>query len=145
MGGRTGQSKAVLRLPRVAAEDAAASARRVVAQRDAFATEMDELQGMVGGAAVPKEHVYPKFDAVAAAWFALDEELRVVESRVAVLEELHAFRESYAATLGPHSAVSRQARLEGPPIQDEAAPSPDKPEDKPEEDPRGLRRPAAGR
>ena len=85
-----------------------------------------------GGA---KEHVYPKFDAVAAAWFALDEELRVVESRVAVLEELHAFRESYAATLGPHSAVSRQARLEGPPIQDEAAPSPDKPEDKPEEDP----------
>jgi hypothetical protein len=90
---------------------------------------MDELQGMVGGrAAVPKEHVYPKFDAVAAAWFALDEELRVVESRVAVLEELHAFRESYAATLGPHSAVSRQARLEGPPIQDEAAPSPDKPE-----------------
>ena len=118
------------------AEDAAASARRVAAQRDAFASEMDELQGMVGGrAAVPKEHVYPKFDAVAAAWFALDEELRVVESRVAVLEELHAFRESYAATLGPHSAVSRQARLEGPPIQDEAAPSPDKPEDKPEEDP----------
>merc|ERR1712138_272152 len=115
------------------AEDAAASARRVAAQRDAFATEMDELQGMVGGrAAVPKEHVYPKFDAVAAAWFALDEELRVVESRVAVLEELHAFRESYAAALGPHSAVSRQARLEGPPIQDEAAPSPDKPEDKPE-------------
>ena len=111
------------------AEDAAASARRVAAQRDAFASEMDELQGMVGGrAAVPKEHVYPKFDAVAAAWFALDEELRVVESRVAVLEELHAFRESYAATLGPHSAVSRQARLEGPPIQDEAAPSPDKPE-----------------
>ena len=65
------------------AEDAAASARRVAVQREAFATEMDELQAMVGGrAAVPKEHVYPKFDAIATAWFALDEELRVVEARV---------------------------------------------------------------
>ena len=66
------------------AEDAAASARRVSAHRERFATEMDELQALVGGrASVPKEHVYPKFDAIASAWFALDDELRAVESRVA--------------------------------------------------------------
>ena len=42
------------------AEDAAASARRVAAQRDAFASEMDELQGMVGGrAAVPGGRARP--------------------------------------------------------------------------------------
>ncbi|KAH8044313.1 zinc ion transmembrane transporter [Aureococcus anophagefferens] len=53
------------------AEDAAASARRVQVHRERFATEMDELQALVGGrASVPKEHVYPKFDAIATAWFA---------------------------------------------------------------------------
>ena len=117
------------------AEDAAASARRVGVQREAFATEMDELQGMVGGrAAVPKEHVYPKFDSVATAWFALDEELRTVESRVAVLEELHAFRESYAATLGPQLGVVRQARLEGGSSYDQEAPTPEKPQQEDAED-----------
>ena len=40
----------------------------MAARREAFATEMDELQALVGGrASVPKEHVYPKFDAIATA------------------------------------------------------------------------------
>ena len=95
------------------AEDAAASARRVQVHRERFATEMDELQALVGGrASVPKEHVYPKFDAIATAWFALDDELRVVESRVATLEELHQFRESYNMTCGANHPVYRAARLE---------------------------------
>jgi hypothetical protein len=71
------------------------------------------LQALVGGrASVPKEHVYPKFDAIATAWFALDDELRVVESRVATLEELHQFRESYNMTCGANHPVYRAARLE---------------------------------
>jgi len=95
------------------AEDAAASARRVTVHRERFATEMDELSALVGGrASVPKEHVYPKFDAIATAWFALDDELRVVESRVATLEELHQFRESYNMTCGATNPIYRAARLE---------------------------------
>ncbi|KAH8047516.1 zinc ion transmembrane transporter [Aureococcus anophagefferens] len=105
------------------AEDAAASERRVQVHRERFATEMDELQALVGGrASVPKEHVYPKFDAIATAWFALDDELRVVESRVATLEELHQFRESYNMTCGANHPVYRAARLESHAKPDGGAP-----------------------
>ncbi|KAH8065642.1 zinc ion transmembrane transporter [Aureococcus anophagefferens] len=105
------------------AEDAA-SARRAQVHRERFATEMDELQALVGGrASVPKEHVYPKFDAIATAWFALDDELRVVESRVATLEELHQFRESYNMTCGANhpAAAAVAAPVEGAPSAASAA------------------------
>ncbi|KAJ1457294.1 hypothetical protein M885DRAFT_462058 [Pelagophyceae sp. CCMP2097] len=94
-------------------EDAASAHRRVSAHRQRLSLELDELQALVGGrASVPKEHVYPKFDAVATAWFALDDEMRLVESRIQTLNELHAFGDSFVATLGAHNATYRSACLE---------------------------------
>lgn len=95
------------------AEDAAASAQRVAACRDKFDNDLTELKSLVGGrASVPKDLVYPKFDAIASTWFDLDDELRVVEARAEALEELHRFRESYRPTLPRTHPVYRAAKLE---------------------------------
>ena len=43
----------------------------------------------VGGrSSVPKEHVYPKFEATAAAWLKLTEEAKQVAARRLTLDEL---------------------------------------------------------
>lgn len=95
------------------AEDAAASAQRVAACRDKFDIDLAELKSLVGGrASVPKELVYPKFNAIASTWFDLDDELRVVEARTEALEALHRFRESYRPTLPRTHPVYRAAKLE---------------------------------
>ena len=50
-------------------EDVVVSVRKVTNIREQFMNELDELGGLVGGrTSVPKEHVYPKFEGIAAAW-----------------------------------------------------------------------------
>lgn len=95
------------------AEDAAACARRVAARREKFKSELDDLKRLVGGrASVPKEQVYPKFEAIASAYGDLREDLDLVEARTETLEALHAFRESFVPTLLASHPVARAARLD---------------------------------
>lgn len=95
-------------------EDATASGQRVAQRREKFTCELEELKTLIGGrASVPKEQVYPKFDAIASAWFDLDDELRRVETRKEALDELHQYRESYRPTLPATHPVYRAARVEG--------------------------------
>ena len=99
------------------AEDAAASKRRASERREVFYGEIDELKTLVGErASVPKDQVYPKFETVATAWFDLDEELRLVETRAGALENLvENFKDSYDATLPATHPVYRAAKLEKEP------------------------------
>ena len=95
-------------------EDVIVSVRKVTNIRESFMNELDELQGLVGGrTSVPKEHVYPKFEQIATSWLLLVDELKIVEARIATLEELHSFRDSYVASLTPDHAVFQAAQLEG--------------------------------
>ena len=103
-------------------EDVIVSVRKVTNIRESFMNELDELQGLVGGrTSVPKEHVYPKFEQIATSWLLLVDELKIVEARIATLEELHSFRDSYVASLTPDHAVFQAAQLEGVPSVDEEA------------------------
>ena len=96
------------------AEDASASKRRAAEKRDLFYKEIDDLKQLVGQrASVPKDQVYPKFEALATYYFDLDDELRLVETRAAALSSLQTnFKESYVATLPARHPVFRAAKLE---------------------------------
>lgn len=95
------------------AEDLAASGQRIDAQRQSFSNQIKQLKGLVQGrASVPKDQVYPKFDAIAAAWFDLDAQLKIVKARTEALETLHRFRESYQPTLPASHPVYLAARLD---------------------------------
>lgn len=59
---------------------------------------------------VPKELVYPMFEALAKTWHQLEIEHQMLQARVASKEGLLAFRHSYTPTLTPSSQWISQAR-----------------------------------
>ncbi|KAJ8599472.1 hypothetical protein CTAYLR_008051 [Chrysophaeum taylorii] len=95
------------------AEDAAASGQRVAARREKLVSELEDLKDLVGGkASVPKDQVYPKFDAIASCWKDVDLELRTIEARTLALDELNTYRESYVPTLPATHPVYRAALVD---------------------------------
>ncbi|CAM9950533.1 unnamed protein product, partial [Phaeothamnion confervicola] len=104
-------------------EDVALSERRAAALRRQLGAAMADLRGLVGNkASVPKELVYPKFDAVAAHWLALRRELLVLRTRAETFAALRRFRDSYAPALTEAHEVVQMARA-GPisPLEEEKA------------------------
>lgn len=81
-------------------EDIAMSSRKTDNLIRTFNQEFEELMNLIGGrTSVPKEQVYPKFDAMARVWHHLTEENRVVQARFHIYEELFRHRDTYKQTL----------------------------------------------
>lgn len=81
-------------------EDVAVSERKVGLLRETIASEMSDLQELVGNrASVPKEHVYPKFYEIAAQWTALHHEYKVIAGRTRTTDVLRDFCISYTPSL----------------------------------------------
>lgn len=80
-------------------EDMAVSERKLGSLRETIASEMGDLQELVGNrASVPKEHVYPRFYEIAAQWMALYHEYRVIAGRTRTTEVLRMFSSSYTSS-----------------------------------------------
>lgn len=81
-------------------EDVAVSERKVGLLRETMASDMSDLQELVGNrASVPKEHVYPKFYEIAAQWTALHHEYKVIAGRTRTTDVLRDFCNSYTPSL----------------------------------------------
>ncbi|CAM9800249.1 unnamed protein product, partial [Chrysoparadoxa australica] len=103
-------------------EDVAVSERKVAALREKLATETADLEQLVGNrASIPKEHVYPKFDAIAVHWLMLFRELKVLRGTTRTLDVLGGFKESYTATLTPDLEIVQAVReVTVPSLEEEA-------------------------
>jgi hypothetical protein len=81
-------------------EDVLLSGRKVSSVRSNLEMEIAQLQQIVGNrTSVPKEYVYPKFDAIAKHWLALRSELRTLQARSSSLDVLLRYELTFLCTL----------------------------------------------
>ena len=97
-------------------EDVVRAVQAVDAHREAYLGEMEELKGLVGSrSSVPKEQVYPKFDALAALWLLLAAERRLVAAREAARLRLVLFKSSFVPSMtSEHMAAVRDGVMPTP-------------------------------
>ena len=94
-------------------EDVSAGAEKAAALHAHLSEELSSLDSMVGGrGSVPKEHVYPKFEAIAQLHNALRREVAVLRARLRTLGVLRALRDSFDETLRPAPPNERDAPLD---------------------------------
>lgn len=74
------------------------------------AQEMDGLKQVVGSrSSVPKELVYPRFDALAKLWLAFEEEAQMLRVRRQTLDTLYLFRASFLPRLKSEDVSAARA------------------------------------
>jgi len=99
-------------------EDLAASIERLQADQGALQEELLDLDALVGGrVSVPKEQVYPRFDALARSYTTAFQEVKALEARSRLHEVLSEMREQYFPPLAAPAQKAledlRAARQEG--------------------------------
>ena len=81
-------------------EDISISHQKIIQIRDNIRAELGNLRNLVGNrASVPKEQVYPKFDALASLWLTLYEENLNVKARSNTYNVLQLFKQSFTPCL----------------------------------------------
>ena len=93
-------------------EDVSVSCQKITRSSDSFRREMDDLKSLVGSkTSVPKEQVYPKFDALSKWHEHLKQERRYVQSRAAAADVLLEYRTgAFDVTLAQNPNWLQEAR-----------------------------------
>lgn len=93
-------------------EDLASSIERLARDQKALNDELTDLDALIGGrVSVPKEQVYPRFDAVAKGYKTAFLEVQGLEARARLHKQLSELRKNYFPQL-PQSATEMLAALE---------------------------------